>query len=267
MANETLSNGAIPSDDSADNENIFEDKNNDFFHRGKVSNYRKEVVSHTSGEISVSGVRSLPSGHIEGGGGGGSISTTHYHTVYFDIGNKSFAWSGNNPLSDGDEVALCSTPMTNGYNQVECLKNITKGLFFKKNYREDDAYIACGKKIEWAMLPGLLCLFCVGWLMTNSAIITGFLPIIFSIVGYFMLSKVVPKRSHRVIIMLVALVALVALFFVMVSLQVSNVGFIWLSALGVVLGILGLEVISIMKARREIINSVKIINNAVLECK
>lgn len=206
MSNETLS------DDSADSENIFADKNNNFFHRGKVSNYRKEVVSHTSGEISISGVRSLPSGHIEGGGGGGSVSTTHYHTMYFDIGNKSFAWSGNNPLSDGDEVALCSTPMANGYNQVECLKNITKGLFFKKNYREDGAYIACGKKIEWAIGIGGFSLFSMGWLIERGFVIASLLPI-------------------------------------------------------TVLVISGLALISIIKARREIINSVKIINNAVLECE
>lgn len=168
MANETLS------DNSADNENIFTDKNNDFFHRGKVSNYRKEVVSHTSGEISVSGVRSLPSGHIEGGGGGGSISTTHYHTVYFDIGNKSFEWSGNNPISDGDEVAVYSVPMTNGYNQVEYLKNITKGLFFKKDYREDDVYIAYGKKIPLFGIAGILCLGCVVMLMGHGFAIMSF---------------------------------------------------------------------------------------------
>lgn len=119
-------------DDSDEEKSIFEDKDNKFFHKGIVSNYRKEVVSHTSGEISISGVRSLPSGHIEGGGGGGSVSTTHYHTTYFDIGNKSFAWEGSNPISNGDEVALCSTPMTNGYNYVECLKNTTKGLFLKR---------------------------------------------------------------------------------------------------------------------------------------
>lgn len=85
-----------------------------------------------------------------------------------------------------------------------------------------------------------------------------------------MLSKVAPKRLHRVIIMLVALVALVAFVFVMEYLQVevSRVGiFIFFFASGVVLGILGLEVISIMKDRREIIDSVKIINNAVLECE
>lgn len=264
MANDTLS------DDSADNENIFADKDNNFFHKGKVSNYRKEVVSHTSGEISISGVRSLPSGHIEGGGGGGSISTTHYHTVYFDIGNKSFAWSGNNPLSNGDEVALCSTPMANGYNQVECLKNITKGLFFKKDYREDDAYITYGKKIPLFGIAGLLCLGCVVMLIGHGFAIMSFLHIICSIVGYFMLSKVVPKRLHRIIIMLVALVALVAFVFVMEHLQVeaSRVGiFIFFFTSGVVLGILGLEVISIMKDRREIIDSVKIINNAVLECE
>lgn len=207
MTDDTLS------DDSADNENIFADKNNDFFHRGKVSNYRKEVVSHTSGEISISGVRSLPSGHIEGGGGGGSVSTTHYHTVYFDIDNKSFAWSGNNPLSDGDEVALCSTPMANGYNQVECLKNITKGLFFKKDYREDGAYIAYGEKIKWTIGIGGSSLFPMGWLMERGFMIAG------------LLSGAVP---------------------VVISLLV---------------------IISFIKTRREIINSVKIINNAVLECE
>lgn len=258
MANETLS------DDSADNENIFEDKNNAFFHRGKVSNYRKEVVSHTSGEISVSGVRSLPSGHIEGGGGGGSISTTHYHTMYFDIGNKSFAWSGNNPISDGDEVALCSTPMANGYNQVECLKNITKGLFFKKNYREDDAYIAYGKKIPLFGIAGLLCLGCVFMFIVKGFVIESLLPIIFSIVGYFMLSKV-PKVVTLLPIVLVALIALP--FIVDFSDIGDTITTIWFFTLSTVLGILGLQVISIIKARREIINSVKIINNAVLECE
>lgn len=50
--------------------------------------------------------------------------------TYFDMGNKSFMWLGNNPLSNGDEVVLYANRSLNGYYPVVNLKNITKGLFF-----------------------------------------------------------------------------------------------------------------------------------------
>ena len=66
-----------------------------FIFKGRVSNYRKEVISDTSGKFS-----------IRNGKGGGSISTTHQHTIYFNLGKKTFAWQGNHPINNSDEVVL-----------------------------------------------------------------------------------------------------------------------------------------------------------------
>ena len=115
------------------NEVISKSFSNGFIFKGRVSNCRNETLSNVSGSIRVSSVSTGFYGNVSGGGGGGEISTTHHHARYFNIGNKSFEWNGKKPIDNGDEVVLFAVSMSNGYHNVKCLKNLTKGLSFMIN--------------------------------------------------------------------------------------------------------------------------------------
>ena len=101
--------------------------------KGRVSNCINEALSNVSGSIRVSSINTGFYGNVSGGGGGGKISTTHHHARYFNIGNKSFEWNGKKPIDNGDEVVLFAVSMSNGYHNVKCLRNLTKGLSFMIN--------------------------------------------------------------------------------------------------------------------------------------
>ena len=125
------------------NEVIAKAFSNGFIFKGRVSNCRNEALSDVSGGIRVSS-----------GSGRGKISTTHHHARYFNIGNKSFEWNGKKPIDNGDEVVLFAVPTANGYHNVECLKNLTKGLSFMIDIGTLGSCIIC------AFMTILFMIFC-----------------------------------------------------------------------------------------------------------
>lgn len=90
------------------------------FFKGKVS--AKEIISNSSQTGRSNRVFD------------NTIHTIHNYSTYFNIGNKSFVWKCNNPLDNGDEVAVYAESEIDGRYKVECLRNITRGLFFEKDF-------------------------------------------------------------------------------------------------------------------------------------
>lgn len=161
------------------------DNVNDFIFSGIVSNSNKEVISDTSGRVSVNtnmfGVVS----------GGGKITTTHNHSTYFDIDNTSFVWNGNNPISNGDEVVVCATPTLNGRYEVQSLKNNTKGLLFEKSFFARVMLI-----IPAIAILGLIGILCYATLANSYRDITwefNLLFIAYTFLSYFIFKKIKSK--------------------------------------------------------------------------
>ncbi len=174
-----------------------------FIFKGKVSNCRNELMSHTSGSFKTSNVNTLPGGTISGGGGSGSISTIHIHFTYFDMGNKSFVLQSNNPLSNGDEVVVYVESAPNGYHNVVSLKNLTKGLSFEKVF-----YLLDGANVV-NVIKGIFAvaiLGFIGYAMIASSSVMSLVDclcwIAFIVAGFYISKKIQSKRLKLLFVML-----------------------------------------------------------------
>lgn len=100
--------------------------------KGKISNVEKRVLTHTSGEIGSTNIRTkttiLGERAVVGGGGGGKIETTHEHYTDFNIGNTAFRCGGDYIFKKDDNIILYAYPTNQGFYQVEVLKNITRNF-------------------------------------------------------------------------------------------------------------------------------------------
>ena len=107
--------------------------------KGKISKVKKEVLTHTSGEIEKSDIKiktsySLTFGKsISGKGGGGKITTTHEHYTNFKIDKTSFRCAGDYNFDEGDEVMLYASETNQGFYEVLLLKNASSN-FVVENY-------------------------------------------------------------------------------------------------------------------------------------
>ncbi|TQR59074.1 hypothetical protein [Campylobacter troglodytis] len=105
--------------------------------KGQISKVKKEVLTHTSGEIEKSDIKIdakysflwqkvITTG--KGGGGGGKITTTHEHYTNFNIDKTSFRCAGDYNFEDGDEVMLYANETNQGFYRVVFLKNASRNF-------------------------------------------------------------------------------------------------------------------------------------------
>ena len=105
------------------------------FFKGTISNCKKEVLTHTSGEIQETKIESKRNlwpfwdVRVEGGGGGGSITTTHEYYTDFEIDGVAFRCYGDLVFKDGDNVRLYAYKSSSGYYQVGLIKNFTRDFY------------------------------------------------------------------------------------------------------------------------------------------
>ncbi|MGX2984887.1 hypothetical protein ACWIWK_05410 [Helicobacter sp. 23-1048] len=237
---------------------ISADNVDDFVFSGIVSNSNKEVVSDTSGRVSVNtnmfGVVS----------GGGKITTTHNHSTYFDIGNTSFVWNGNNPISDGDEVVVCATPTFNGRYEVQSLKNNTKGLLFEKSF-----FVRFMLTIPAIAIFGLIGILCYVTLVDSYKYITWIFSLLFiayTLFGYFIFKKI---KSIGFKIFVGVLFFIIPEFFpdILNSLKggyPSRLPVYWIFMGGVISSILTIAVIVLLKSEYSL---TKLANDAIKNYK
>ena len=101
--------------------------------KGQISKVKKEVLTHTSGEIKSAEIKTRYSLFfdrqiISGGGGGGTVQTTHEHYTNFKIDKVSFRCSGDYIFDDGDEVMIYANQTNQGFYEVILLKNATNNF-------------------------------------------------------------------------------------------------------------------------------------------
>ena len=113
-----------------------------FIFKGKVSNCKSNSL----------GSLGLLASSISGNSLTGSMANINLYAIFFDMGNKSFAWGGSNAISNGDELVVYVESTPNGRHKVECLKNITRELFFEKDFRHYKLYIVIFGLITFACL-------------------------------------------------------------------------------------------------------------------
>ena len=121
--------------------------------KGEISNAKKEVLTHTSGEtkIATTGVFTREVS------GSGSVQTHHEHYNEFAINNTQFRCYGDYTFKDGDKVALGAYPTNQGFYEVGIAKNATRNFYFS-NLRKPFAPFAFLR----AFLSGF---FGLGWLV------------------------------------------------------------------------------------------------------
>lgn len=92
--------------------------------KGEISNAKKEVLTHTSGEtkIATTGVFTREVS------GSGSVQTHHEHYNEFAINNTQFRCYGDYTFKDGDKVALGAYPTNQGFYEVGIAKNATRNF-------------------------------------------------------------------------------------------------------------------------------------------
>ena len=101
--------------------------------KGQISKVKKEVLTHTSGEIKSTEIKTKYSLFfdkqiISGGGGGGKVQTTHEHYTNFKIDKVSFRCGGDYSFDDGDEVMIYANQTNQGFYEVILLKNTTSNF-------------------------------------------------------------------------------------------------------------------------------------------
>ena len=100
--------------------------------KGQISKVKKEVLTHTSGEVEATKIKtnySLTFGKtISGKGGGGKITTTHEHYTNFKIDKTSFRCAGDYNFDEGDEVMLYASETNQGFYRVVFLKNASRNF-------------------------------------------------------------------------------------------------------------------------------------------
>lgn len=100
--------------------------------KGQISKVKKEVLTHTSGEVEATKIKtnySLTFGKtISGNGGGGKITTTHEHYTNFKIDKTSFRCAGDYNFDEGDEVMLYASETNQGFYEVLLLKNASSNF-------------------------------------------------------------------------------------------------------------------------------------------
>lgn len=130
---------------------------------GTISNCKKEVLTHTSGNVNIS------TGKFTGvTGGGGNITTSHQHYTDFEIGNDAFRCYGDLVFKDGDSVRLYAYKTNNGYYYVTYIENFTRD-FCKASSEADNP----PKSMFEAIMKGFF--LNIKGILITSAIITGFL--------------------------------------------------------------------------------------------
>lgn len=145
------------------------------FFKGKVS--AKEIISNSSQTGRSNRVFD------------NTIHTIHNYSTYFNVGNKSFVWKGNNPIDNGDEVAVYAESEIDGRYKVECLRNITRGLFFEKDFVgyiwgiAFCGFIAYMRMGELSNLAKLLIIICVA--LTFAIIQVKRIPFMFKFLFVF----------------------------------------------------------------------------------
>ena len=101
--------------------------------KGQISKVKKEVLTHTSGEIKSTEIKTKYSLFfdkqiISGGGGGDKVQTTHEHYTNFKIDKVSFRCGGDYSFDDGDEVMIYANQTNQGFYGVILLKNTTSNF-------------------------------------------------------------------------------------------------------------------------------------------
>ena len=100
--------------------------------KGQISKVKKEVLTHTSGEVKATEIKTKYSFFgkqiISGSGGGGTISTTHEHYTNFKLDKASFRCAGDYNFDEGDEVMLYASPTAQGFYEVVLLKNASSNF-------------------------------------------------------------------------------------------------------------------------------------------
>lgn len=180
-----------------------------------------------------------------------SNSQNKLSDTLFDIGNKNFIWNNTlinrSPISDGDEVAVCATPASNGQYRVQSLKNNTKGLFFEKSFfaivmRAIPVIAIFGPIAMWFYL-----LLSKGAYKSGFGLVFNLLFIACVILGYFIFKKIKNKDTSFVVTFMVfssfMFIAL-AVFTRMDLLQ----GYHWAFMISVVSSVLTIEAIMFLKS-------------------
>lgn len=141
--------------------------------KGQISKVKKEVLTHTSGEVKATEIKTKYSFFgkqiISGSGGGGAISTTHEHYTNFKLDKASFRCAGDYNFDEGDEVMLYASPTAQGFYEVAMLKNLTQN--FVINNSAPSRLIS---PIGWALGSFLGCVFIGGFAIAIISIILGF---------------------------------------------------------------------------------------------
>lgn len=91
--------------------------------KGTINNVKKEVLTHTSGDTSIS--TNTFTGKVSGGG---NVATYHEHYTDFKIDNQRFRCWGDYAFEDGDKVVLYASPTNKGFHKVETCKNFTRNF-------------------------------------------------------------------------------------------------------------------------------------------
>lgn len=137
----------------------------DFF-KGVISNCKKEVLTHTSGEIKIEETKIESKRNLwpfwdvrvegGGGGGGGKITTTHEHYTDFEIDGVAFRCYGDLTFKDSDKVRLYGVKTDKGYYYVVLIQNFTRDFYVGEKPANPDITTTINKK-EYGILS------CVFW--------------------------------------------------------------------------------------------------------
>lgn len=158
--------------------------------KGTINNVKKEVLTHTSGDTSIS--TNTFTGKVSGGG---NVATYHEHYTDFKIDNQRFRCWGDYAFEDGDKVVLYASPTNKGFHKVETCKNFTRNFVAGKIKTPNGGL--------WGAIKNL---FAVAF----SALISGFF--IYLIVSSVVESSIAKKIIVGVIIAIVAIISFFAMF-------------------------------------------------------
>ncbi len=131
------------------------------FFSGVVSNYKKEVLSTTTGNIDgkIKTGFTLNLDREVSGKIGGKINTTHNHYVTFNIGDIAFRLYGDFTFNDGDEISVCANNTFQGHYDVLGFVNFTKQ--FQAIPEKTNIFGAYMRSIKF-IIVGLICCVVIG---------------------------------------------------------------------------------------------------------
>ena len=125
--------------------------------KGKISDVKREILTHTSGSTSIS-----TNPFTDRVSGSGSVETHHQYYTEFELCGTQFRFDGDFTFKDGDEVALYAERTGKGFCKVKILKNATRNFFDNEVEKESHQIFAFIGGFFGGYVGGLFIIFIIG---------------------------------------------------------------------------------------------------------